>query len=289
MYQDPFSRCHPAVNFRFFLAVIGFGVVVQHPAYAAASLTCGCVYYLLLRGRQGLSFLFGLTGIMLAITLLNPLLNTSGRHILFRLLGRPYTLEALCYGGILAVIFALTFVWFGCYSQVLTSDKFTALFGNLIPAISLLLVMVLRQIPAFTRKAKQISLARGAIGKGTGENQPFRQRLQSGVGILSALTDWALEGSIVTADSMRCRGYGCARRTNFSLYRMTGRDVLLLACIGGLSLVVMLAGGMEASYTPNLYISYISYGFAAYCLLLLIPPVMYLRERILWNRFKFET
>ncbi|MBO5170336.1 MAG: energy-coupling factor transporter transmembrane protein EcfT [Oscillospiraceae bacterium] len=252
-------------------------------------MTCGCVYYLLLRGRQGLSFLFGLTGIMLAITLLNPLLNTSGRHILFRLLGRPYTLEALCYGGILAVIFALTFVWFGCYSQVLTSDKFTALFGNLIPAISLLLVMVLRQIPAFTRKAKQISLARGAIGKGTGENQPFRQRLQSGVGILSALTDWALEGSIVTADSMRCRGYGCARRTNFSLYRMTGRDVLLLACIGGLSLVVMLAGGMEASYTPNLYISYISYGFAAYCLLLLIPPVMYLRERILWNRFKFET
>ena len=289
MYQDPFSRCHPAVNFCFFLAVIGFGVVVQHPAYAAASLTCGCVYYLLLRGRQGLSFLFGLTGIMLAITLLNPLLNTSGRHILFRLFGRPYSLEALCYGGILAVIFALTFVWFGCYSQVLTSDKFTALFGNLIPAISLLLVMVLRQIPAFTRKAKQISLARGAIGKGTGENQPFRQRLQSGVGILSALTDWALEGSIVTADSMRCRGYGCARRTNFSLYRMTGRDVLLLTCIGGLSLVVMLAGGMGASYTPNLYISYISYGFAAYCLLLLIPPVMYLRERILWNRFKFET
>ena len=288
MYRDPFSRCHPAVNFSFFLAVIGFGVVVQHPAYAAASLICGIIYYLILRGRQGLSFLFALLGFMLAITLLNPLLNTSGRHILFRLFGRPYTLEALCYGGILAVIFALTFVWFGCYSQVLTSDKFTALFGNLIPSISLLLVMVLRQIPAFARRAKQISLARGAIGKGSGGDQPFRQRLESSVGILSALTDWALEGSIVTADSMRCRGYGCARRTNFTLYRLSVRDLLLLACIGGLSFVVMLAGGMEASYTPNLYFSYISYGFPAYCLLLLIPPVMYLRERILWNRFKFE-
>lgn len=288
MYQDPFSRCHPAVIFSFFLAVIGFGVVVQHPAYAAASLICGIIYYLILRGRQGLSFLFALLGFMLAITLLNPLLNTSGRHILFRLFGRPYTLEALCYGGILAVIFALTFVWFGCYSQVLTSDKFTALFGNLIPSISVLLVMVLRQIPAFARRAKQISLARGAIGKGSGEDQPFRQRLESSVGILSALTDWALEGSIVTADSMRCRGYGCARRTNFTLYRLSVRDLLLLACIGGLSFVVMLAGGMEASYTPNLYFSYISYGFPAYCLMLLIPPVMYLRERILWNRFKFE-
>ena len=119
MYQDPFSRCHPAVNFCFFLAVIGFGVVVQHPAYAAASLTCGCVYYLLLRGRQGLSFLFGLTGIMLAITLLNPLLNTSGRHILFRLLGRPYTLEALWRdsGGYFRIDLCLVWVLQPCADQ----------------------------------------------------------------------------------------------------------------------------------------------------------------------------
>ena len=179
-------------------------------------------------------------------------------------------------------------LWVGCYSAVLTSDKFVCLFGGLIPSLSLLLVMILRMIPSLTRKAVQIADARKSVGKGTGASENKKGKVLGGMRILSALTDWALEGSIVTADSMRCRGYGCARRTNFTLYRLSVRDLLLLACIGGLSLVVMLAGGMEASYTPNLYFSYISYGFPAYCLMLLIPPVMYLWERIRWNRFKFE-
>ena len=55
-------------------------------------------------------------------------------------------------------------LWFGCYSEVLTSDKFTSLFGNWIPALSLLLVMVLRLIPEFMRKTKQIAADRSAIG-----------------------------------------------------------------------------------------------------------------------------
>ena len=33
--------------------------------------------------------------------------------------------------------------------------------------------------------------------------------------ILGALTSWALEGSVVTADSMRSRGYGTSKRTSF--------------------------------------------------------------------------
>lgn len=37
MPQDSFSRCHPAANFLFFVAVIGLGVTIQHPAYAIAA------------------------------------------------------------------------------------------------------------------------------------------------------------------------------------------------------------------------------------------------------------
>lgn len=61
---------------------------------------------------------------------------------------------------------------------MLTSDKFTALFGNVIPALSLLLVMVLQMIPALTRKAQQILLARRAIGKGISQtaSSPTRQK-----------------------------------------------------------------------------------------------------------------
>ena len=180
MPQDSFSRCHPAANFLFFVAVIGLGVTIQHPAYAIAGLIGASVYYLLLKGKKGVSFIGSMAGMMVLITVLNPLINTSGKHTLFLLFGRPYTAEAMAYGAVLGLIFALTMVWFGCYSEVLTSDKFTALFGNLIPALSLLLVMVLQLIPAFTRKTKQISAARSA--ERAGEKRRQHSVLSDGLG-----------------------------------------------------------------------------------------------------------
>ena len=288
MNADPFSRCHPAVNFAFFVAVIGFGVVIQHPAYAIAGLIGASVYYLLLHGKEGLKMLRTMGLFLVLIALLNPFINSRGEHVLFTVFGHPYTLEAMAYGGILGIIFALTMIWFGCYSQVLTSDKFTALFGNLIPALSLLLVMVLRLIPAFTRKSKQIVTARSAIGKGTENAASGKEKLHSGISILSSLTDWALEGSIVTADSMRARGYGCGKRTNFHIYRVGRQDVFLMAAIVLLAVCVLAFGGTEAGYTPYFYCDYVTLGFPAYCVLLLIPSILYLREEIVWNSLKFE-
>ena len=86
-----------------------------------------------------------------------------------------------------------------------------------------------------------------------------------------------------------CAALDGAHGTLELCYRLTVRDCILLALISGLCALVLAFGGMEATYTPYLYVSYISGGFIAYCVLLLIPPVMYLWERILWNSFKFKT
>ncbi|MDD6200669.1 MAG: energy-coupling factor transporter transmembrane component T, partial [Firmicutes bacterium] len=217
--EDAFSKCHPAVNFLFFAGAIGFGVVIQHPAYLLAAILAAAAYYLLLSGRKGWKMILALLPMLLFLTAINPLLNHYGKTVLFRVFGKPYTLEALVYGGALSGIFGVTLLWFGCYNKVLTSDKFTSLFGNLIPALSLLLVMVLRMIPNLIRKAGQISGARNSVGKGTGESAGTREKLNCGMMVLGALTSWALEGSLVTADSMRARGYGAGRRSSFRIHR----------------------------------------------------------------------
>lgn len=282
MKRDAFSGCHPAVNFLFFVGAIGFGATIQHPAYCAAGCAGAALYYLMLTGRRGLKLIGGAFGMFLLIALLNPLINKSGKHILFHFFGRPYTLEALCYGMALGAIMAVMLLWFGCYSQVLTSDKFTALFGWLIPALSLLLVMVLRLIPAFTRKAKQILTARRAIGRGA-PGGSLTDKAKDGATVLSALTDWALEGSIITADSMRSRGYGTGRRTNFQLYRMTVQDWTLLGLILGLEIAVLAAGGTQASFTPRLKITPLGWGFPIYCIFLLLPAALHIKEAIAWR------
>ena len=284
--NDAFSKCHPAVNFLFFVGAIALSVVIQHPAYLLAGAVTGAVYYLLLNGKKGIKYLLALLPMFVILTVVNPLFNTMGATPLLTLLGRPYTLEALLYGGALASMFVIIFLWFGCYNKVLTSDKFTSLFGNLIPSISLLLVMVFRMVPNFIRKTRQITGARKAIGKGVPESATAKDKLREGAAVLGSLTSWALEGSIVTGDSMRARGYGAARRSSFMLYRMSGLDWILLAVMATLlSLTVTAAclGQVSAVFVPTLTVAPASWGVATYTCYLLIPTALHIKERVQWH------
>ena len=278
---DAFSKCHPAVNFLFFAGAIGASVMIQHPAYLVVGIVTGGAYYLLLNGPRGWKMILGLIPLFLFLTAINPLFNTYGQTPLFYLFDRPYTFEALCYGAALASTFAQMILWFGCYNKVLTSDKFTSLFGNLIPAISLLLVMVFRMVPNLMRKANQIGGARKSIGKGAGEAATTKEKLNDGMTLLGALISWALEGSVVTGDSMRARGYGTAKRSSFMIYRMTLTDWLLLAVMLILLALVITAaclGQMTATFTPEFQIATISRGIIPYAAYLLIPTALQTKD-----------
>ena len=64
MKQDAFSRCHPAVNFLYFVGAIGFGVVIQHPAYMLAAVLGAAAYFLLLKGNKGIKTMLFLLPVM---------------------------------------------------------------------------------------------------------------------------------------------------------------------------------------------------------------------------------
>lgn len=288
--ESRFSACHPAVTFAFFLMAIVGSVCFQHPAYLAVSVLSAVCMLLTQSGRKALPLALGMIPLFAVLSAVNPLFNTDGAHILFTIFGRPYTLEALLYGMAVAGMLVAALMWFACYSAVMTSDKFTCLFGNLIPALSLILVMVLRLIPAYQRKAAQISGARRCVGKAAASAGSLRQRAGNGMTILSALTSWALEGAIITADSMRSRGYGTARRSSFRIYRWRGMDTLLLLLMAVLFLGVLLAAGLgwiKASYTPVLEFAPVTgqhaVGLAAYALLLGVPSLMNLWEAVKWK------
>ena len=283
MRQDAFSKCHPLVNFLFFVGAIGFGVVIQHPAYIACSIVSAICYLILLKGRKGLTFCLASLPLFAVITLINPLFNHDGTQILFHVFGNPYTLEALYYGMAVAGIFLVMMLWFACYNEVLTSDKFVCLFGKLIPSLSMVLVMVLRLIPNLIRKAQQLRAARNSIGRGAGEQSTTREKLTDGMRILSGLTDWALEGSIITADSMRSRGYGSTRRTNFHLYRFSAQDFILLGMMLAFVILTLCTGNVEASYTPELSIPKPGFGLIVYTLYLLIPTILCSKEALKWH------
>lgn len=288
--SDAFGNCHPAVGFCFFVFAVGFGALIIHPAYILLSGVLSASYYILLQGRKALKMLGLFLPLCLFTTLLNPLLNTLGERVLFRVFGRPYTLEALLYGAALSGMLLSMLLWMGCYNAAMSSDKFTALFGRLIPTVSMLLLMVLRLVPNLIRKGAQLAGARKCIGHGMGENSTRREQLTDGVSILSALMSWALEGGVTTADSMKSRGYGTARRTAFHTYSLSRRDTAMLCCmsvLSGLILWDVFSGGTAANFTPVMDITPLRgwywLGYCAYGAFLSLPTALYIKEAIQWH------
>lgn len=290
MKQDTFSSFHPLINFIYFIGALGFSVVIQHPVYLLTGCIGALVYYLLLNGSKGVKLVLAILPLCILMAIVNPLFNHRGTLVLFHIFGNPYTLEALLYGCAVAGIFLVMMLWFGCYSAVMTGDKFTSLFGNLIPSLSLLLVMIFRMIPGLVRKAMQLSDSRRSIGKGSSETASYREKAADGMAVLGSLANWALEGSIVTADSMRSRGYGTAKRTSFTIYRMAARDWTALAftiLLGLAVLITAITGGTSAAYTPQLQFAPITgiyaLGYGTYWVFCLFPTILHIKEAILWH------
>ena len=290
MKQDSFSKLHPAVNLLFFVGAIAFGVLLQHPVYLLAGIFASGVYYLFLNGRNGIKNILMMIPLFFFITLFNPIVNTRGVTVLFTYLDRPYTFEALVYGVAVSATFVLMILWFGCCGKVLTGDKFTCLFGNLAPSLSLLLVMVFRMIPNLLQKSKHIIGVRSSIGKGTAGKSSLKDKFNSGMTVIGVLTSWALEGSITTSDSMRSRGYGTSKRTSFMIYRMTVTDWILSAVmlvLLGVVIFFFANGGMNAEFLPEINITpikgYNIIGFITYLGYLMIPTILNVKEVIQWK------
>ena len=168
--QDAFSGYSPQVNFIFYIGTVFFTVLIVHPAFLICSLVLAAVYYLQVRGRQGLRTIVGMIPVFVVVSAINPLLNTGGDRALFYLGQRPYTLEALYYGMALGCMFTAVILWFASYNRTMTSDKFMFVFGRKSPVISMILTMVFRMVPGFQRKAADSMQSRGY---GSGKRSAF--------------------------------------------------------------------------------------------------------------------
>lgn len=292
--RDTFSNYHPLLNLLYFVGTIGITVFVTHPVLLGISFVTGVAYSALLKGiRSTIKFnlVFAIPS-MVIVALINPMFNHYGVTILGYLYnGNPFTLESCVYGVVMALMLACTLIWFSCYTEVMTSDKFIYLFGRMIPALSLVLSMCLRFVPKFVRQMGVIADGQKCVGRSTG-NGSLVKRARHGITIFSILITWALENAIETADSMKCRGYGEKGRTAFSIYHFDKRDgicLLFMAAAYGLTLYGAKEGYAFASYNPRIVIDGLPLTkgsflvFFSYGMFCLMPTIMELLDRRMWK------
>ena len=281
-----FTRCHPVVNLIFFVLVLGFSVTLMHPVCLGVALL----------GSIGVSFVFAgvrrtlqivAVGLITAIVtaLFNVLFNHQGVTVIWYFPnGNILTLESLGFGVASGVMLSSVIIWFISVNKIITPEKIICLFGGILPAISLIISMILRFVPEFIRNFKGINQGRIAIGKGE-ENKFVRLKKT-----FSAFLRISLENGVKTADSMKARCYGGAKRTSFSNYKFAKRDAALLCIIlilGGVTLSGVLWGETKAVYFPDISFGNISpLTVIAYLLLCVTPLIFEIWEIIRWKKLK---
>lgn len=284
-----FANYHPAVLLLYFLSVLLVGMFVTNPVLQLTMLLGAVLFCLMLPHRSGGAGFYVPMFLLVAVT--NPLFSHNGVTPLFFLNGNPVTLEALLYGFALAVAVVGVLLWCKGYSEVMTGDKFLYLFGSVIPRLALVLSMALRFVPQFSRQMRRVRCAQKTMGLYAARG--YTDKVRSAGRVFLAMIAWSLENAMETAASMKARGYGRGRRTNFSLFRFTARDGALLAVCAALMGVV--AVGMAAGVTafdfyprvstPELTLAALAV-YIAFGALSLLPFTIEVREAIVWRYYR---
>jgi len=241
---------HPAVPLLWFAATGALAMLFWHPIVLLQTLIAAIFLYKRLKNSKILRILFPIMGMT---ALVNPLFSHAGATILaYFPNGNPLTLESIFYG--IAAAFMLGAAAALCFSfaEVITTDKILWLIGRILPSLAMLISMTLRFVPRFTGHLREAYRARIAL---LGPPQKKVDKIRMAAAVTSMTVTWAMENSVDTADSMKCRGWGLPGRTSYSNFRMTGRDWQALAVIGALVLYILAGittGALDYQYYPML-------------------------------------
>lgn len=292
--QRFFGTLHPAVSFLYFIFVLGLTLVCPHIITVMLSLLGSVCFNVSLRGWKAFGKTLRFVAPMFFIICIgNPLVSHRGVTMLWLFLNQWITLEAIVYGFVTACSLSAVVLWFGCYQEVMTSDKFLYLFGQVAPATSLLITSALRFIPQMQTTAAQIKESRAMLQS---DSPRLFQKLAHAIENLSALLGMSMEQSVEMADSMKARGFGARRRTTFHLFRFDARDARTLAgmvSLGGVCVVARCYGHGYMEYYPRITALTQNAAsitmFVLFAVLMLLPSILEAKEAIRWSSYKLKT
>ena len=285
-----FENLHPICILLYFVAVIGLTLVCFHPVMLVVSLVGAFSFLLRLKGGKGAGQQFRFViPMFLLVAVANPLINHRGVTLLGMFLNQWITLEAIAYGITAGLSLAALILWFGCYSEVMTSEKFLYLFGKIAPSSALLISMALQLVPKLNRQLTEIKESQEMLRPA---KKNFAGKLGTAIRHTSTLVGWSLEGAVEQTDSMKARGYGLKRRTTFHLFHFDSRDFRFLCgvlMLSGICVIARAFGHGHMEFYPRMdavitgesgIVLYFLFGVLAF-----LPAILEGKEALVWRSY----
>lgn len=236
------EKLHPLVSLIYFILLLIILAGSFNPVMAGIGLVSAILALMLRQDYKNCKIvLWIIIPASVFLIIIQPLFSHNGVTPLFYINDAAVTLETIVFGAVALVLLMAALGWFLLMGDIFTQEKLMYLFGRIAPGFALLFSMTLRLIPQLKKRYDEISQSRVFLGA---ESKGIKERAVR----VSTLTEWSLEASMETAQSMEARGYGSKRRTSFHMFRFRNNDgiVLALVLLLGVALLIAVFGKMAA-------------------------------------------
>ncbi|WP_321421188.1 energy-coupling factor transporter transmembrane component T [uncultured Methanobacterium sp.] len=283
---------HPAVYVLYYFILIIFAFLYNDPYYLISFL----ILISVLIALQGISQEFKsiikfFIPMSILIIILNPLTSHVGTTQIYIMGNFSITLEALVYGILMSVSLLIILLIFSSYNRAVSYQEMLYLFSKHFPHISMVIIMTLRFVPLLSYRLTEVNKVSRFNEKKTtdGKGESRIEKIKKTANMLAVVVSWSLEESMLTAKSMKARGYGIKRRTNYLSYKIKKIDYIFFLFIG-ITVMISIFGLLEGygrievypTISFNISENVLSIYYLAF--LFLLSPIIYLevKERLLW-------
>lgn len=290
-----FDSYHPTINLIYFVAVIFFTVVFNHPVFVMIAYISAFAYSIKLNGIKQIIFNVVLIPLIFAYTAWYAYYNHFGITNLYsNFIENKITLESLLYGLQLSITVATVLMILSCLFAIFSTDKIIYLFGRVSPKFSLFISILLRTVPRVKLQAKRINTSQKGIGRGL-HQRIFPVFIIDFFRLVSITITWTLENFVESAASMKSRGYSLRGRTAFSIYRFDNRDRSFVVSIFLCMTIVAMGYALNQTniyYDPEIIMNKITplsgVFYIAYAVLFLLPMILQIVGEYRFKRLRRE-
>ena len=281
---------HPAVYVIYYILLIIFAFIYNDPYYLLLFLSIITILITLQGIKHELWYVLKyFIPMSVIIIVLNPLVSHMGTTKIYILGSYFITIEALVYGMLMSMSLLIILLLFTSYNRTVSYQEMLYLFSKKFPNISMVIIMALRFIPLLSIRLNDVNKIYNFNKKNEDDNSRIN-KIKTTAHSLAVVVSWSLEESIVTANSMKARGYGIKKRTNYLYYKFRKIDYLLIILISFLSIACIIGlvqGFGRIAIYPTLTFSLPENILNIYyfLFLMLLLPFIYLelKESRIWH------
>ncbi len=254
-------KTHPGIGIALWVALLVCALGIDHPVYALTQcfiLTILVVRFDVKKTWQSMwSFIF-FTALM--VVLINPLVSQSGRTVLvlvrhIPVLGRlRITLEAVLYGGVMALKLVSVTWAFVLFSAMTDRDDMFTFMGGVLPKSTVLFSMTVNLVYRLQSEMSRVSEVMKMRGVQM-EAKSLSRRIRAALPLVKVVIVSALDGSIDRAEALHVRAFGKGRRTQYKAVVLQRKDREMTVVLGFLIMIFLqtvISGSGHYSFYPTM-------------------------------------